>query len=70
MGQRMKLLYCQSTTLQYVARYDTGMVHEVRLELTSPCGHQILSLARLPVPPFVHFSDGLRITAHQIDSTH
>ena len=31
-----------------------GMVHEVRLELTSPSGHQVLSLTRIPVPPSVH----------------
>ena len=29
------------------------MVHEVRFELTGPTGHQVLSPARLPVPPFV-----------------
>ena len=27
------------------------LVHPVRLELTSPFGHQILSLARIPIPP-------------------
>ena len=30
---------------------DLMMVPPVRLELTLPCGNQILSLARLPVPP-------------------
>ena len=31
------------------------MVPEVGLEPTRPGGHQILSLARLPVPPLRHF---------------
>ena len=31
-----------------------GLVHLERLELSSPCGHQILSLTRIPVPPQMH----------------
>ena len=30
------------------------LVHLARIELARPCGQQILSLQRLPVPPQVH----------------
>ncbi len=30
------------------------VVRVVRVELTRPEGHQILSLARLPIPPYPH----------------
>ena len=38
------------TDIQWISVY---MMHKVRLELTSPCGHRILSPARIPIPPFV-----------------
>lgn len=41
------------------------MVRVVGLEPTRPCGHQILSLARLPIPPHPHRYD-INIERHDV----
>ena len=37
--------------------FEDGLVPLAGIEPARPCGHQILSLARLPIPPQGHISD-------------
>src|SRR5215475_10286548 len=44
------------TPPHFAGKYSNQLVRKGGLEPPSPFGHQILSLARLPIPPLSHWS--------------
>ena len=57
-----------------IRRGNRRMVLEEGIEPTRPCGHRILSPARLPVPPLEHYrqeqvSTPLRLRSSQRDGS-
>ena len=43
--------------IYYVNFFLKLIVKKMRLELTRPNGHYPLKVARLPIPPLLHYSD-------------